>query len=187
MTEERTAQYEKVRQLQGLLQPGEQLVWHGAPANGVRLQKSDLTMIPFSLLWGGFAIFWEVSVIKTGAPFFFSLFGLPFVAIGLYMIFGRFIHDAYTRKNTYYGITNQRVILIEPKKVNSLPFHQIPTLELVLEKGDLGSVFFAPQTYQQRRGKTVINTSRPGLRLIADAPRVYNLIQSQMISHENRE
>ena len=100
------------------------------------------------------------------------------------MLFGRFFHDAYVRKNTYYGITDQRIIIIEPKKISSLPYAQVTSLELDLEKGELGSVFFAPMTYYHRRGRTVVNTNRPGFRLITDAPRVYNLIQNQMTRRE---
>lgn len=184
MTEERTPQYAKARQLQGLIQPGEQLLWHGAPATGLRLQKSDLSMIPFSLAFCGFSIFWEVSVIRSGGGLLPCLFGIPFIVIGLYLMLGRFFLDAYNRKNTYYGITSERIIILEPKTVNSMAYHQIPTLELVLEKGELGSVFFSQQTYQDHRGRTVHRVDRPGIRLITDAPRVYNLIQSQMMHRE---
>jgi hypothetical protein len=39
------------------------------------------------------------------------LWGVPFVVIGQYMIWGRFLYDAWLKPRTYYGITNRRVLM----------------------------------------------------------------------------
>jgi hypothetical protein len=93
------------------LDSGERLIWTGAPKQGLVLRSSDTLMIPFSLLWGGFAMVWEFGALRSGG-LLFGLWGIPFVLIGLYMIVGRFFADARIRANTAYGLTDRRVIII---------------------------------------------------------------------------
>jgi uncharacterized protein (DUF58 family) len=70
---------------QGRLLNGERVVWKGRPAGGLLLTARDTFLIPFSLLWCGFAVFWEFSAVsQRNGPGFFLLFGLFFVLVGLY-------------------------------------------------------------------------------------------------------
>ncbi|WP_421935680.1 hypothetical protein [Phenylobacterium sp.] len=98
--------------VQPYLRAGERITWTGRPPSGPRFHSRDVFLVPFSLLWGGFAIFWELSVLSTPGPGFFAIWGVPFVAIGLYMIIGRFFVDAWLRGRTVYALTTERALVL---------------------------------------------------------------------------
>lgn len=97
--------------LRPLLRQGEQIRWVGQPDPRVLFTPADGFLVPFSLMWGGFAVFWEIQVVSGGAPTFFALWGIPFVLIGLYFIVGRFIYKKRRKLKTVYGLTDSRVIV----------------------------------------------------------------------------
>jgi hypothetical protein len=131
--------------LSGILEPGESLTWAGRPAQGLRLTPSDLVMIPFSLLWGGFAIFWEVSAIVGGAPLLFCLWGIPFVVVGLYLIAGRFFVDAHRRARTFYGLTDTRGLIVvvgSTRKLIALDLAAQKEIQVDEAAGGRGTIHF---------------------------------------------
>jgi hypothetical protein len=100
------------------LQSGEHIVWTGRPAQGLRFSAKDTFLVPFSLLWGGFAVFWETNALtiagsaSSSVANIFPLFGIPFVLIGLYMIGGRFVVDAWARSKMTYALTDRRALIL---------------------------------------------------------------------------
>lgn len=157
------------------LDPTEKLLWAGMPQQGIYLKASDAGMIPFSIMWGGFAIFWEYSVLSAGAPLLFKIWGIPFVLVGLYMIFGRFIYDSRLRSKTYYGVTEKRIIILKNlmnKSVVSIPFSTLSDISFKEGKEGKGSIMLPGS------GK-----SKPELERIKNARDVYNLIRQNSESN----
>jgi hypothetical protein len=175
--------------IQAELDTDEKLLWVGMPKQGLMLQASDTFMIPFSLVWGGFALFWETMALsipsdKAGpVSIIFPLFGLPFVLIGLYIMVGRFFYDAKKRSKTFYGLTNKRVIILSNlfgKTLNSLNLKNIDEISIVEKANGSGTIILgkdnAVRSKFPSRGNTV---SAPELEMIDNAKQVYNLIRQQ--------
>jgi hypothetical protein len=132
------------------LLPGERLIWSGKPRQGLYFRATDLFLVPFSLLWGGFAIFWETSVIFSGAPFFFWLWGIPFVLAGIYIVAGRFVVDAWARRNTDYTLTDRRVLIVRARpfaKTTALNLGMLPDIGLSEGRNGRGTIQFGPASF----------------------------------------
>lgn len=182
--------------IQKELDSGEKLMWAGTPKQGTIFRGSDVFMIPFSLLWGGFAIFWEIMALqipseKAGAvSIVFPLFGIPFVLIGFYLIFGRFIFDSKKRAKTFYGLTDQRAIIISglfSKSIKSLNLKTMSDVSFSEKTNGYGTIVFGQENQMMSMfmgggfpgmgGSTV-----PKFELIENSKQVYNQLREQQKS-----
>ena len=123
----------------------EKVIWWGQPVQGIRLTPRDGLLIPFSLLWGGFAIFWETTVLRSGAPFPFALFGVPFVLIGLFLIVGRFLFDSWLRQRMMYALTDRRVLITRSApwpRFTAVNLDMLPEASLDEEGNGRGTIRF---------------------------------------------
>lgn len=179
--------------IQKELGPGERMLWAGMPQQGIVFRGSDVFMIPFSLLWGGFAIFWEIMALqipsKEPGPIgvIFPLFGIPFVLIGLYMIVGRFFYDSKKRTKTFYGLTDQRVVIVSGifnKDVKSLSLKAMSDVSLSEKQNGSGTIVFGQENPMMAMfmggGMPGMGGSMtPKFEHIDHARQVYNQIRAQ--------
>ncbi len=131
--------------LQSQLLSGERILWQGRPKHGIVFQPSDIYLIPFSILWGGFAISSVTRSWSFNNDLYFSLFDIVFFTVACYLIAGRFLHDAYNRTHLFYAVTNQRVIVRKTgmnRGIRSLDLAALPTLELKSGRNGRGTISF---------------------------------------------
>lgn len=126
---------------------GEKILWLGRPGQGLLFTGRDCFLIPFSLLWCGFVIFWETMVVRSNAPGFFKLWGVPFILAGLYLTVGRFAVDAWLRGKTRYALTSRRILIARSGafgKVTSVSLDRLPEVQLTERADSRGTIRFGP-------------------------------------------
>ena len=140
----------------GELSPGERVEWSGQPNPAVIFHPSDASMIPFSLLWGGFAVVWFLAAAGIWNPTSFRyhariqgaglIWGGVFVVVGQYMIWGRFLYDRWKKPRTFYALTNRRALIIghgiTGRKVTSVYFEKLALIDKRVRRDGIGSVAF---------------------------------------------
>lgn len=161
------------------LESGENLLWQGAPARGLRFSGKGLLLSLFGLVFLSFSVFWVgmASFMTAGEPMgmLFPLFGAPFVLVGLWLVVGHWIYDAYKRKRTRYALTTKRALIARTvlgRKMESYPISKDTQITLV--SGTLDTVNFAERVYRNKDGDNVVPI---GFRFIEDGQKVYNLLR----------
>lgn len=138
------------QQIQRELEPGEHLRWCGR-ATASRLARRQIAPALISIPFLAFSIFWTVSALAMGAPFFFGLWGLMFIGIGVWLATTP-LRAAASAKSTFYGITDRRVLIIEgtsTRRVRSWRGGEMSTLARAEHADGTGDVIFARE---ERRG-----------------------------------
>jgi hypothetical protein len=163
------------------LSPGELLLWSGQPKQGLVFHLSDIYSV-FVLV---FIAVWLTMVIKTGAPVFFLFFAVPGVLFAVYINTARYFVNSKQRAKTYYGVTNERVIIVSglrSREVKSLPLKFITDITIDERSDGTGTIKFGPAEPTTgllakffSRGEEVVN---PSFDLIQDAKRVYEIVRN---------
>ena len=158
----------------------EKILWSGQPDTSIIFTKMDAFLVPFSIMWGGFAVFWELSVIVSGAPFFFMLWGIPFVLVGLYFIFGRFIYKKKKKENTHYAVTNKRVLILSKNDFQESYIDTIPAFNKTIKHDGIGTIKFGNSNiFSSMYANTGLDFF--GLFYGKDVPTFYDIKEAQRV------
>lgn len=173
-----------------LLDPGETLLWTGAPANGLRFTPRSLLISLGSLFLLGFAVLWtalagvgvwsgdwrEESGFLRVFAIAFPLFGLPFIAAGLYGVIGHYITDAHNRARTRYALTDRRALIAvngRQRMLRSWPILRDTVVDF--HPGPEASIRFATEVHVDSEGDKT--HTRIGFDRIPDGEAVMRLIR----------
>jgi hypothetical protein len=174
----------------GILQDGETILWQGQPVPGIRWRDLLSAQSAFGVVFAGFALFWITAAAAmtagSGAPgvfAFFPLFGLPFLAVGLYMVGGQAVIDAMRRGKTWYTLTDRTAFVASEflgrKSLDSYPLAKMPFVRLIDD--DPGSIEFGDMIPVRRNTRSAGGRGQslgavgaaPGFHRIGDARKVY--------------
>ncbi len=172
------------------LLPDEQLLWAGQPSLQKLFTKTDMYLVPFSIFFCAIPIMAIASMLEAGA-----LFGLviiiPFLAVGLYLMAGRFFVKAHTKKRTVYAVTSRRVLCLtlgsagEKKKETADVIANIRNEYVTAGRDGSGNLYFGDVPYYAR---VYLNTGLEFLSMyrhhtvvfvdVDEAQRVYEIYRS---------
>lgn len=163
------------------LMPLEQVVWTGRPRQGLALRPSDAYQIPFAVMWCGFIALWQHGVMRAG-DLFLTLWGVPFIVIGIHLLVGRFFFDAWQRAHTSYAVTSRRVLIVTTlfsRNVRSLELKMLGEMNLSERRDGRGSIVFGKEPRHDGEGGWPGSTKHaaPRFDLIDDVRRVQRLLR----------
>jgi hypothetical protein len=145
-------QKEKFNLLNSYMIADEYIIWKGQPSDKVRF-KEESSQLFTRLFFLGFSIFWCYGASKGGSNMAW-LIGSPFLAFSLYLLFGRPFHVAYKRKNTYYVITNMKIMRLYNNRMETIDGRNLPQINIKGFADGFGNIYFGEQMVYRKNGKT---------------------------------
>ncbi len=178
---------------EGILAEGETILWQGRPAAGIFWGDLIGPQTLMGVFFTGFSVFWitMATVMSRGTDdvigMVFPLFGLPFVAVGLYLLVGHVLWDAHSRARTWYTLTDRAAYIatatLGRRRLKRYGLDEMTRLDL--DDTQPGSVWFAQtiQIHTSTDNEGMPNGRRPritqvpiGFRRIDEARQVYRLL-----------
>lgn len=187
--------YELHNQFKEDLLENEQIRWAGQPATKTYLQGFDVFIIPFAIIWTGMSLFFLYQSFQTydETGFSFSMISnIIFVAIGFILLFARFVWLENTKKNTFYVVTDKRVLLITKKggskRVRAEFIKNLSSINKKIRRNGVGTIIFGKESLSNKYGNSTMlggtmggtydfyGPTYPAFFDIPDAERVYGIV-----------
>jgi hypothetical protein len=168
-------------------QPGETLIWDGAPLPGIhgwgKIIGLALFGIPFlvigtGILVTGLALLVGPTWADFGLGVFIAAFSIPFAGIGAFLVFGQGIAAAQAHRRIRYALSTRCAYIGTTWLKPSLEIYPIlKSTPVGLEKGRMAdTVWFHVRNEKDSDGD--LSTTRIGFDNIADGDKVLSLIRS---------
>jgi hypothetical protein len=145
---------------------GERLIWTGQPRQGLRPTFEEQGGVNFAV--AGFFVFWLVMVASITLDNLWDVegrFNLRVLIAGLvFFAFGSALldfvagYDAVDRQHTFYGLTDQRIILISGilrPNLRSFLLHDLQRTEVEVQDNGSGTISFKDVSYTWRGASIV--------------------------------
>ncbi len=94
--------------------PEEEILWHGAPDRLRYVSRTDICLIPITLILGWFLLSYAYSsfmLMLQGKSVAFALSGITILLISVYLMIGRIWYRHKRLSRNLYFVTNQRVFV----------------------------------------------------------------------------
>ena len=160
----------------GILDPGERILWQGRPEDGFEFRGPMLVPMLVGAFFTVFALIWIAAVLAEGEPLA-ALFGVIHLSVGLGLMAGAPLWQRHRRRHSWYTLTDRRAFIAtdvwpEGRRLNSWPI--TPEMKLTLIEGPPDTLNFAMTT---RRAKNRTRRVPVGFERIADGRAVLALMR----------
>jgi hypothetical protein len=161
---------------EGLLDPGEKILWQGHPDTALVILPSHWVTGIFGFFFAGFALFWMLVAAAAGG--WTWTFGLIHFTVGLGVMVGGPLLSQIIRRGSTYTLTDRRAFIATDlpfvgRKLQSWPITADTPLEIA-ETPPFATLTFATRTVRGRRGPS----QRPvGFERITDGRNVLSLMR----------
>ena len=169
-------------------QPGERLLWEGAPAKGRIHWGRNIFVTCFGIpfLLGGLAVAgtgigvipWNESAAGVGMTIFALAFSVPFITVGAGMVFGTWVADYLQPRRTRYALTDRAGYVATnfwKRGMDVIPVKSGVRIEYQETRRGAGTVYFHFDHHTDSDGDKAV--TKRGFENIPDAKHVYGLIR----------
>ena len=168
---------------QGILDPGERIVWQGRPDQGFDVPGKEIPQAMFALLFSGFAVFWMTKAAAVGGAFW--MFGLVHFSVGLGIFWKAIFGTTARRRRTWYTLTDRRAFIATdfPLKGRELKSYPItPDSPVTYRAGPPATIYFARERRTGNKGRSY--TVNIGFERIDEGDRVIALLRKAQRDEE---